>query len=192
MEWGGGSSSECILVRDIWKTIPLLVAVANLRRQKKAIPSPPRDPWKASRICPDLENPTAFLNVISLGSEERGRKRKAEPRILLVGINAFPKWVDTKTIPCWRAMAGLFRTAKWKKAREGVWSLRMRRVKFQSDMWERHPITVAKLKWEACCTALWSNIFDIFPMGHKSEQNGIFCWISFFALRFCVRFVFLA
>lgn len=147
--------------------------------QERAIPSQqPKAPGKASRICPKLENPTAFMNVIPSGSEERTQKKKA-PGIML----ACPQWFSTvmwhqklSLGPC-SAMAALFRTAKWERAREGVWSFRIRREKFQSRVWGRHPTTAAVLKWESCCLAPWRNTFEKFPTGHKSEQNGAFSWI---------------
>lgn len=74
--------------------------------QNRAI-LPAQRPLKASRICPNLENSTAFQTIISLGSKER--KRKTYPRIMLVCINAFPKWLTLKLTPAgeqWRVYSG--------------------------------------------------------------------------------------
>lgn len=116
--------------------------------------------------------------MIPSGSEERREKKKA-PRIMLACRQCLSTvmWHQKLSLGRWSAVAALFRTAKWERAWEGVWSFRIRREKFQSHMWGRHPTTAAVLKRESCCLAPWRNTFENFPTGHKSEQNGAFSWI---------------
>lgn len=85
--------------------------------QNGATPIPPKAPWKVSRTCLNLENPTASLNVTSLGSEER--KRKAYPRITLVTSVLFQNDVTLKLSPAgeqWWFCADLQDERKQEKA----------------------------------------------------------------------------
>lgn len=69
--------------QDIWKSMASQVTVANPPRalwgdrREQSLPCQ-KNPWKASSFCPTLENPKAFLNVISSGPKERGQKRQLQ------------------------------------------------------------------------------------------------------------------
>lgn len=127
--------------------------------QKRTIPSLPKEPLESIQFLSYLRKPKG-LSECDLFRAKRKRTKKAAPRRMLVCGDAFPNDVTLK-LCLLEAMSAPFRTflSKWEKPREGVWSFRMRRVKFQSNMWGRYLIIVANLKGGSLLLGLLKEYF---------------------------------
>lgn len=140
----------------------------------------PKGLWEASRICPNLDTPTAFLAILFWGSKER--KRKTYLRIMLVCINVLPKWLTLKPAPAgerWRLYSGC--RARESKRR----CLIIQDEKGKISKWYERDILKQLQSWNGKPAAwfFWRNSFEIFPTGRELAQNRILCWI-YLALGF--------